>query len=187
MKAIAGQILRILLLVIGGLLGAVVVGLLVYGSELFDLTSPGFAFVSFGFSGALIFAFYHVRKLSEAISAAVTISAVQLIAAIPYVGMPHGIIFSFGLNIPVIILAFVFERKLATRKYLKSLFVALTYGAMFVLLTYLVQVIRGVSVISPEMFRDNFRDGLLLGLGIGLGVQWVETILHSFEHPAAAR
>jgi hypothetical protein len=140
--------------------------------------------VSFGLSGALIFAFYHVRGLSEAITAAVAASAVQFVAASPYVTMLNAGLFSFGLNVPVVVLAFLFERKLAPLKALRFVIVAATFGAMFVLLTLLVGVFRGTSGVPAEAFQKNFVDGLLLGLGLGLGIGGGEAFIHSLEHPA---
>jgi thiamine transporter ThiT len=185
MKKTIAQVMTIILLTIAGTAGAVIVGLLVYGSSVFNAASPGFSFVSFGFSGALIFAFYHVRGLSEAITASVIVSAVQFVAGSSYITMLRAILFSFGLNIPVVALAFFFERKLAAQKRIKVAVVALTYGAMFVVLTLLVDLLSAESTGLPAtLFRENFVDGLLLGLGLGLGVEAGEAVIHSLEHPA---
>jgi hypothetical protein len=186
MKKTIAQVMTIIVLTIAGTAGAIIVGLLVYGSSVFNPTSPGFSFVSFGFSGALIFAFYHVRGVSEAITASVIVSAVQFVAGSSYITMLRAILFSFGLNIPVVALAFIFERKLAAQKRIKVAVVALTYGAMFVVLTLLVDALSAGSTGLPAtLFRENFLDGLLLGLGLGLGVEGGEAIIHSFEHPVA--
>jgi thiamine transporter ThiT len=184
MKKTIAQVVTIIVLTIAGTAGAVIVGLLVYGSSVFNAASPGFSFVSFGFSGALIFAFYHVRGLSEAITASVIVSAVQFVAGSSYITMLRAILFSFGLNIPVVALAFLFERKLAAQKWIKVAVVALTYGAMFVVLTLLVDLLSAESTGLPAtLFRENFVDGLLLGLGLGLGVEAGEAVIHSLEHP----
>jgi thiamine transporter ThiT len=187
MKKTFKQILTIAVIALAGTAGAIVVGLLRYGTEVFVPASPGFSFVSFGFSGALIFAFYHVRGLSEAITASVVVSAVQFIAGSAYIAMLRAVLFSFGLNIPVIALAFVFERKLAAHRRIKFAVVSLTYGAMFVLLTLLADVISGQGGLPAPLFRENFVDGLLLGLGLGLGVEAGEAFMVSFEHPAVQK
>ncbi len=187
MKLLFSQILKIITLTIAGGAGAVVVGLMVYGSQVFSPASPGFLFVSFGLSGGLIFAFYHVRGLSETISAGVVISTVQFIVASNSVAMLQAGFFSFGLNLPVILLAFVFERKLAPLRQAKFIVVGLTYGAMFVILTLLVGVLAGSNGIPAEVFRSNFLDGLLLGAGLGLGIEAGESLMHSFEHHALHR
>ncbi|MBP1679466.1 MAG: hypothetical protein H6Q29_1377, partial [Bacteroidetes bacterium] len=142
---------------------------------------PGFAFVSFGFSCALIFAFYHVRGLSEAITAAVVASAVQFFVATSYVPRLQAVIFSFGLNLPVIVVAYLFERRLAALRTFRFVVVSLTYGAMFVLLTLLIGSLSGTAEIPAEAFRQNFIDGLLLGLGLGIGVEAGEALLHPLE------
>jgi thiamine transporter ThiT len=184
MKKTVAQVVTIIVLTAAGTAGAIVVGLLVYGSSVFNPASPGFSFVSFGFSGALIFAFYHVRGLSEAITASVIVSAVQFVAGSSYITMLRAILFSFGLNIPVVALAFLFERKLAAQKWIKVFVVALTYGAMFVILTLLVDVLSaGTSALPATLFRENFVDGLLLGAGLALGIEAGEAVIHSLEHP----
>lgn len=181
MKQALVAAVRILVITLAGVAGAVVVGLLRYGSDVFVPTSPGFAFVSFGFSCALIFAFYHVRGLSEAITAAVVASAVQFFVATSYVPRLQAVIFSFGLNLPVIVVAYLFERRLAPLRSFRFLVVSLTYGAMFVLLTLLIGTLAGPSAIPAEAFRQNFVDGLLLGLGLGIGVEAGEALLHPLE------
>ena len=185
MKTYIAQIFKIILLTLSGAIGAIVFGLLAYGSAVFTLISPGFSFVSFGISGALIFAFYHVRGLSEAITAAAVVSAAQLVASSAYITMLRAVIFSFGLNFPVVLLAFVFERKLVSLRWLKFAVVGLTYGAMFVLLTLVAGLLAGSTGLPASLFRENFVDGLLLGAGLGLGVEGGEALLHSLEHPAA--
>jgi len=181
MKQYMVAAVRILVITMAGTAGAVVVGLLRYGSDVFVPTSPGFAFVSFGCSCALIFAFYHVRGLSEAITAAVLASAAQFFVATSYVPRLQAVIFSFGLNLPVILVAYLFERRLASLRAFRFVVVSLTYGAMFVLLTLLVGALSGSSQIPAETFRQNFVDGMLLGLGIGLGVEAGEALLHPLE------
>jgi thiamine transporter ThiT len=145
MKRIILASLQIATLTVSGTAGAIVLGLLGYGTAVFDPTSPGFSFVSFGFSTSLIFAFYHVRGLSDTVTAAVVVSAVQFIAASAYVAMLRAVLFSFGLNIPVVVLAFLFERKLASKRTFRFVFVAMTFGGMFVLLTLLVDVLSGAA------------------------------------------
>jgi len=184
MKRIILESLQIAALSLCGTAGAIVLGLLGYGTAVFDPTSPGFSFVSFGFSTSLIFAFYHVRGLSNTVTAAVIVSAVQFIAASSYVAMLRAVLFSFGLNIPVVVLAFLFERKLASMRTFRFVFVAMTFGGMFVLLTLLVDVLTGATGMPPAIFQQNFIDGVLLGLGVGLGVAAGEAFLASLAHHA---
>jgi hypothetical protein len=187
MKTYIAQILKLCLLTVSGALGAIVVGLLAYGTGLFVPESPGFAFVSFGLSGALIFAFYHVRGLSEAITAAVVVSAVQLVASAAYITMLRAVLFSFGLNIPVVVLAFVFERKLTSRWWVKIVVVGLTYAAMYVVLTLLAGLFAGTPALPATVFRENFTDGLLLGLGLALGIEGGEALLHAIEFSGSSK
>lgn len=183
MKQSLRQVLVLIALTISGTLGAIVVGLCMYGSDVFSVASPGFSFVSFGLSGSLVFAFYHVRGLSESITAAVVVSAVQFVVASQFIAWLRAALFSFGLNLPVIALAFVFERKLAPLARWKFLVVGMMYGAMFVVLTLVVDLLAGPGGLPAELFRENLLDGLLLGWGIGVGIEGGEALVHSFEHP----
>jgi len=187
MKRIILASLQIAALTVSGTAGAIVLGLLGYGTAVFDPASPGFSFVSFGFSTSLIFAFYHVRGLSDTVTAAVVVSAVQFIAASAYVATLRAVLFSFGLNIPVVVLAFLFERKLASKRTFRFVFVAMTFGGMFVLLTLLIDVLSGATGVPAPVFQQNFIDGVMLGVGVGLGVAAGEAFLASLEHHAEER
>lgn len=181
------QLWKLILITVAGLAGSVIVGLLVYGGDVFRPASVAFAFVSFGLSGAFIFAFYHVRGLSETITTAVVVSAVQFIAATAWFPVLNAGIWSFGVNLPVVALAFLFERKLAVLRWGKFLVVAIVYGAMFVLLTLLVAVLLATETMPASVFRSNFVDGLFIGLGLGIGVQGGEAFIHSIEQHALHR
>ena len=88
---------------------------------------------------------------------------------------------SFGVNLPVVWLAFLFERKLSAFHWGRFIVIGLVYGTMFVLLTMIVGVLRNVSAIPPMVFRDNFIDGLMIGIGVGLGVQAGEAFIDSLK------
>lgn len=175
------QVSKLAFLTLMGLVGSVVVGLMVHGSEVFDTTHIGFSFVSFGLSGAFIFAFYHVRGLSETITAAVVTSAVQFAIATNWITTLNAAIWSFGVNLPLILAAFLFERKLAPFRQYKFIVVALLYGAMFVLLTLVVSWLGTAQMLPATVFRQNFLDGLLIGLGLSVGIAAGEALVHSLE------
>ncbi len=182
MEKYIGQLLKMILLTFTGVIGSIIVGLLVYGSAVFSPTSIGFSFVSYGLSGAFIFAFYHVRGLSETMIAAAVVSIIQFLVVSAWINALYACIWSFGVNFSLVLLAFVFERKLAQLKQLKFLVVAVLYGAVFVFLTLLVAIISGVELLPPTIFRENFVDGLLIGLGLGVGIEGGEAFIHSLEH-----
>jgi len=181
------QVLKLVLLTCTGLAGSIVIGLMVYGSEVFHFQSVGFSFVSFGLSGAFIFAFYHVRGLSETITAAVVVSAIQFAASTAWITVLYAAIWSFGVNLPLILVAFLFERKLAPFRQFKFGVVAVLYGAMFVLLTLLVAWLTGARLMAASVFRQNFFDGLLIGLGLALGIEAGEAFIYSLEHHASPK
>ncbi len=187
MKLTLGNILTLLLITITGLAGSIIVGLMVYGGSVFTPTHPGFSFLAYGLSGGFIFAFYHVRGLSESITVAAVVSAIQFALATAWITVLNAAIWSFGVNMLVVVLAFIFERKLAPLKQAKFVVVGLSYGAMFVLLTLIVARLTGVTDMPADVFRHNFVDGLLIGLGLGIGVEGGEAFVHSLEHHRAAK
>ena len=93
----------------------------------------------------------------------------------------NAIIWSFGVNLSVIVIAFLFERKLANFKQWKFIFVGVIYGAMFVLLTLSVALLTKVQSLPPSVFQKNYIDGLCLGLSLGIGVEIAESIIHSID------
>lgn len=181
MKLTLMNMFMLLLITLAGVAGSVVVGLMLYGNAVFDTKTVGFSFLAYGLSGGFIFAFYHVRGLSEAITVAVVVSAVQFAAATVWITVLNAAVWSFGVNLPVIVLAFLFERKLANLKWARFLVVGIVYGAMFVLLSLLTAILGGIEEMPAQVFRQNFFDGLLIGIGLGVGVQGGEAFMHSYE------
>jgi hypothetical protein len=160
---------------------------MMYGDDVFRTTSVGFSFLAFGLSGGFIFAFYHVRGLSESITVAMAVSALQFGIAATWVTILNAAVWSFGVNLPVVLLAFLFERKLSALKWGRFLVVGVVYGSMFVLLSLLISALQGVEDMPASLFRQNFLDGLLIGIGLGVGVQGGEAFMHSYEqHRLAA-
>jgi hypothetical protein len=179
MKNLVVQIWKIVFITIIGVAGSVIIGLMMHGIAVFSPSGANFAYVAYAASGAFIFALYHVRGLSNAITAAVSVSAVQFVVASVWVPILDAAIWSFGVNLPVVWLAFLFEHKLATFHWGKFAVVGLVYGAMFVLLTLAVGILRSTEAMPASLFRENFLDGFLIGLGMGLGVQAAEAYFHS--------
>ena len=181
MNTIQRQLWHLTLLTATGLIGSVIAGLVQYGLEVVKPNSIAFAFVAYGLTGAFIFAFYHVRGLSNTIAAAIVVSAVQFVASSFMIPIANAVIWSFGINLPVVALAFIFEKRLETFGTWKFIVVGIVYAATFVLMTFLVGLVTNVESLPPDLFRKNFMDGLLLGLGLGLGIETGESFLGSLE------
>lgn len=179
MRFSLNNVLTMVLITIAGVSGSAVFGLMTYGGDLFSTTSPGFSFLAYGLSGAFIFSFYHVRGLSETITTAVVVSTVQFVLSLKWISVLSAGIWSFGVNLPVVVLAFIFERKLTPIKRARFVVVAAVYGAMFVLLSLVNGWLAGVEQMPAMVFRQNFIDGVLIGLGLGLGVQAGEALVQS--------
>jgi hypothetical protein len=182
MKNLLTELWKLALITIIGVTGSVTLGLMMHGIDVFAPGRADFAYVAFGASGAFVLAIYHLRGLSNTITAAVSISAVQFVVATVWLPTLNSVIWSFGVNLPVVWLAFLFERKLATFHWGKFVVVGIVYGVMFVLLTLLVGVLRNTETMPATVFRENFLDGSLIGLGMGLGVQAAEAFLLSLGH-----
>ena len=182
MKSLLTELWKIALITIIGLAGSVTLGLMMHGSDVFGPSRADFAYVAFGASGAFILAIYHLRGLSNSITAAVCVSAVQFVVSTVWLPTLNSAIWSFGVNLPVVWLAFLFERKLAAFHWGKFVVVGIVYGVMFVLLTLLVGVLSSINTVPAMVFRENFFDGFLIGLGMGLGVQGAEAFLESLAH-----
>jgi hypothetical protein len=182
MKQILSELWKIALITFVGVAGSVTLGLMMHGINVFGPAGVEFAYVAFGATGAFILAIYHMRGLSNAITAAVSVSAVQFVVSTLWLPTLNSVIWSFGVNLPVVWLAFLFERKLATFHWGKFVVVGVLYGVMFVLLTLLVGVLGKSGTMPAVVFRENFVDGFLIGLGMGVGVQAAEAFLLSLHH-----
>jgi hypothetical protein len=189
MKQWLGEMWRLLLITILGFAGSLIAGLMIYGGGIFIPESAGFAYyILFGLSTSFIFAFYHVRGLSNTITAAVSTGAVIFVLASFWMPVLNAAIWSFGVNLSVVVLAFLFERKLAYFKQWKFIVVGVVYGAIFVLLTLSIGILTKVATLPPELFQKNYLDGLLLGLSLGIGIEIAESIVHSVDlHRQAKR
>jgi hypothetical protein len=189
MKQWLGEMWRLILITFLGFAGSLIAGLMIYGGDIFIPESAGFAYyILFGFSTSFIFAFYHVRGLSNTISAAVSTGAVIFVLASFWMPILNAAIWSFGVNLLVVVLAFLFERKLSYFKQWKFIVVGIVYGAIFVLLTLSVGILTKVASLPPALFQKNYLDGLWLGLSLGVGIEIAESIVHSVDlHRQAKR
>ena len=188
MKKVLEELWWLFLITLLGTLGSMIAGLMVYGGEIFNPRSVGFVYILYGLSTSFIFAFYHVRGLSNTITAAVSTGAVMFVVATLWMPLINSIIWSFGVNLCIVLLAFLFERKLANFKQWKFTVIAIIYGAMFVLMTLLIDVLTKVTEMPASLFQRNFLDGLWMGLGLGLGVEIAESLVHSVHlHREAKR
>jgi hypothetical protein len=192
MKQWMGEIWRFVLITVLGFIGSMIAGLLNYGGNIFDPQMAGFAYyIVFGFSTALIFAFYHMWGLSSTIVGALGISTalfIMIALFVPFWPIFNLAFWLFAVNMSVVVSAFLFERKLSYFKHWKFIVVSIIYGSLFVLLTLIVGLFKGITMISAEVFQKIFIDGVVLGVGLGIGVEIAESIIHSVDlHKQAKR
>jgi hypothetical protein len=176
------ELWRLLLIIILGTAGSMIAGLMVYGGKIFSIMDTSFDYyIAYGFCSSAIFSFYHVRGLSNTISVSMVFGSVLFVGISFIMPILHAAIYSFGVTTAVILLAFLFERKLAYLKHWKFIAVGIIFGELFVLLNLISLVLAGAKDLLPEMFQRNFLDGLWMGFGLGLGVESAESIIHSVE------
>jgi hypothetical protein len=191
MKQWLEEIWRFILIAILGFIGSMVAGLLNYGGSIFNPQSAGFAYyIVFGISTALIFAFYHMWGLTPTIVGALGIStALFIIIAVfvPFWPILNLAFWMFAVNMSVVVLAFLFERKMSYFKHWKFIVISIIYGSVFVLLTLIVGMFKGTTMISAEIFQKIFIDGIVLGVGLGIGIEIAESIVHSVDFHRQAK
>jgi len=188
MKKIVNEVWRLILITALGTMGSIIAGLMMYGGKIFRLTDPSFDYyIAYGFCSAAIFAFYHIRGLSETITASMVLGVVLFIGITFLMPVVHAVIYSFGVTVSVVLLAFLFEWKLAYLKHWKFIIVALIFGELFVVLNLISLVIAGVHDLPPDMFWNNFKDGGLMGVGLGIGIEVAEALIHSVELHSEAK
>ena len=182
MKEFLSSLWRLVLITFLGFAGSMIAGLMTYGGDIFHPQSIGFAYyIIYGISTSFIFAFYHIRGLSSTVTAAFITGIVIFLIATQWMPMLESAVWSFGVNLSVIVLAFLFEQKLSYFKHWKFVVVAIIYGGIFVLWNLIVVRVNEVELMSPKIFQDNFLDGLRLGAGLGIGVEIAESIIHSID------
>ena len=89
MKNLLTELWKLAIITIIGVAGSVTLGLMTHGLDVFGPGRADFAFVAFGASGAFILAIYHLRGLSNTITAAVSISAIQFVVATVWLVLPR--------------------------------------------------------------------------------------------------
>ena len=115
MKQFIEELWRLILIAFLGTAGSMVAGLMMYGGDIFNPSGMPFVYyLAYGFSSACIFAFYHVRGLSNTISTAMVFGAVLFLGIAFILPIIFAAIYSFGVTVSVVVLAFLFERKLST-------------------------------------------------------------------------
>jgi hypothetical protein len=185
MKKLLSDLWKLVLINIIGFIGSIIAGLLMHGGNIFDTQSVGFEYyIVFGYSTSLVFAFYHIWGLIPTIDAALGVSLVLFVIValfVPFWPIINLAGWIFAVNLSVVFLAFLFERKLSYFKQWKFIVVSIFYGALFVLLTLLVAVIKGTTIMQAKDFQETFIDGMVLGIGLGLGVEIAEAFIHSIE------
>ncbi len=180
------QLAKLFFLTLMGALGAMLAGLIRYGGTIFMFSDPGFLFVSFGISGALMFAFYHLRGVSEAITASVIMSAVQFMTTTHWTNETAGLIWSFGVNTPALLLVYLFEKRFSLSRQLKTIVVASGYALILGFLTMTIMAIQQTESLAGFVIMQNCIDGFLLGLGLVAGITAGEMLLDALDHHATA-
>ncbi len=152
-----------------GTLTSVIIGVAFFGMKIFDVESPLFQFISYGFIGSMAFALFKAQRY--------LISLVVLIGS--FVGLfywtgAHFLISHIFYYMSMLVSIFIFSTlifdHLKTARFIRPLILATMISIFFVSNTFLLSLIYTHSITSALVFKNMFM-GLLIGLGIGLGIE----------------
>lgn len=158
--------LSILLL---GTLISIITGVAFFGIKIFDVESPLFQFISYGFIGSLAFALFKAQRYIVSL-----VVLVGLFVGLFYLTGAHFLVthifYYMSLVISIFIYSILIFDHLKTAKFIRPIILATMNSIFFVSNTFLLSLIYTQSITSALVFKNMFM-GLLIGLGIGLGIE----------------
>jgi len=152
-----------------GTVFSIVIGVAFFGMKIFDVESPLFQFVSYGFIGSLAFVIFKAQR--------------YLISLVVLIGLFVGLYFLTGahflvshifyymsLSVSIFIYSVLIFDHLKTAKFIRLVILATMISIFFVSNTFLLSLIYSRDISSTIVFKNMFL-GLLIGVGIGIGVE----------------
>jgi hypothetical protein len=159
-----------------GTLISVIVGVTFYGMNIFNVKSPIFQFVSYGFIGSLTFGLLKAQKyFMSVIIHPLLFTGLFFLTGGQFL-VSH-IFYYFAILISLFIFSILIFDHLATAKYLRPIILATMLSIFFVSDTFLLSLIYTTPVTSALIFR-NMLIGLLIGLGVGIGIETGELLVN---------
>lgn len=152
-----------------GTVFSVAIGAAFFGMKIFDVESPLFQFVSYGFIGSFAFALLKAQRyyISLVVLAGLFIGLYYLTGA--HFLVSH-IFYYISMLLSIFIFSVLIFDHLKTAKFIRPLILATMISIFFVSNTFLLSLIYSRDISSTIAFKNMFL-GLLIGVGIGIGVE----------------
>ena len=152
-----------------GTLFSVTIGAAFFGMKIFDVESPLFQFVSYGFIGSFAFALFKAQRyyISLVVLAGLFIGLYYLTGA--HFLVSH-IFYYMSMLLSIFIFSVLIFDHLKTAKFIRPLILATMISIFFVSNTFLLSLIYSRDISSTIAFKNMFL-GLLIGVGIGMGIE----------------
>ncbi|MEA2077187.1 MAG: hypothetical protein U9O95_04130 [Candidatus Marinimicrobia bacterium] len=152
-----------------GTLISIIVGVAFYGMKIFDIKSPLFQFISYGFIGSFAFALLKAQcyYISLVVLAGLFIGLYYLTGA--HFLVSH-IFYYISMLLSIFIFSVLIFDHLKTAKFIRPLILATMISIFFVSNTFLLSLIYSRDISSTIAFKNMFL-GLLIGVGIGIGIE----------------
>jgi hypothetical protein len=152
-----------------GTLISIITGVAFYGMKIFDIESPLFQFVSYGFIASLTFALFKAQKyiLSILVNIALFVGLFYLTG---HFHLISHLFYYFAVLVSVFIYSILIFDHLKTAKYIRPVILAAMFSIFFVSDTFLLSVIYSQTINSSLVFK-NMLVGLLIGLSVGVGIE----------------
>jgi hypothetical protein len=140
-----------------------------FGMKIFDVESPLFQFVSYGFIGSLAFAIFKAQRylISLMVLTGLFVGLYFLTGA--HFLVSH-IFYYMSMLLSIFIFSVLIFDHLKTTKFIRPLILATMISIFFVSNTFLLSLIYSRDISSTIVFKNMFM-GLLIGVGIGIGVE----------------
>jgi len=152
-----------------GTVFSVAIGAAFFGMKIFDVESPLFQFVSYGFIGSFAFALFKAQRYYISL---VVLSG--LFIGLYYLSGAHFLVSHIFYYMSTLLSIFIFSvlifDHLKTAKFIRPFILATMISIFFVSNTFLLSLIYSRDISSTIVFRNMFL-GLLIGVGIGIGIE----------------
>lgn len=173
--------------IIFGFLFSIIIGVIFFQTNIFSYYSRSFVFISFGLTGAIIFAALKYRNLQDSILLAAILFIINFI-----IYSQHS--FKFALRdileftaiwLSMYLYKIWFIPKMEDKKYIRALGLGAIYAGINVLAGIVVMTLFILLYdlrihVFPLLF-SYLQVGMLVGLGLGIGFDVVEGLSHKFQ------
>ena len=165
---------KIILTTFFGLLGSIIIGLIFYGDTIFFTRNPNFQFITFGFSGSLLFALLEYKSLKEQLLTFLLILIIeQVLITGKYISLGfviRDILFLVSLFISISIYFRFIKKNSSLKFYFRSSALVAIYGVINAIAAIIVYLINAGGFPPLSFIVFIARYGILIGFGIAIGI-----------------